>query len=152
MPSRRPASIRVEVALVDLPGRRLELDQESEPHHVEPVRGDGREVVLRERERGREVGALLVVVAEPVDVDAAQDDRAAGVVDDPGAFAAVARSGCSTWDGGGGAAAGPDAVAPDAGRRAANDSSTATEAMPNPLARRRPMRLRARRWWWSTVR
>jgi hypothetical protein len=48
------------------------------------VGGDGGQVGFGERERGRQVGVLLVVLAEPVEVHAAQQHRAAEVVDDAG--------------------------------------------------------------------
>ncbi len=73
------------VALVERTGRRLQGGPvDEQPDDAHPETRDLAEVVLTERQHRamRRVG--LVVVAELVDVDAAQQDGAARVVRDPG--------------------------------------------------------------------
>jgi hypothetical protein len=59
-----------------------------QPHRVEPQRGDPVEVALAERDHRLEARVRLVVVAELVDVHAAQEHLAAGAVEDRGICAA----------------------------------------------------------------
>jgi hypothetical protein len=71
---------RVEVAALGFdPGPRND-----EAHHVEAVGGDGGVVGVAQRSRRGQVGPLLVVLAERVHVDAAEQHGAPEVVDDPG--------------------------------------------------------------------
>jgi hypothetical protein len=75
----------VDVVLVERTTRRLESrPRHDQPYDREPVRRHPVPVVGGRWVRRREVGIVLVVIAEGVEVGTAQQDVAAPLVDDPG--------------------------------------------------------------------
>ena len=101
-----------DVALVERAALRFERrPADDEADDVEPQLGELREVVLGERQRCSQARDALVVLAEPVDVGAAQDHRPVVIVDDPRRRAAERREtsvdlsrstiglGCGRWRG-----------------------------------------------------
>ncbi|WTZ48661.1 hypothetical protein OG716_31175 [Nocardia sp. NBC_01388] len=104
----------IEIVLIDMAAGGFECGPaDYETHHIRPERRDAEEVVFGQCGGGAQVGPFLVVLPDAVDIDAAQQHGAAGVIGYAGALSHdrvqgsyLVRGGIGEWGGvdGGGAA------------------------------------------------